>query len=384
LKAGILDGGTLFPSDQGTPQGGAISPLLANIALHGLEHLVRQRFPRRMAGGERLTAAILIRYADDLVVLHEKEDVVRGAQDVIAEWLKGMGLELKPSKTRIGHTLKEMGGRAGFDFLGFTARQFPAGATRSGCNGHGRRLGFITLIRPSKEAVKRHIAKLREVLAEHRSSSQAALITRLNPIIRGWSNYYSTQASKKTFGRVDQTLFRMLLRWAFRRHPTRGKRWVVERYWDTRAGHGWYFRYRGKPFRLRLHASTKIVRHVKVEAARSPFDGDWLYWSTRLGRHPGVLPTVAGLLKRQQGRCSWCGVFFRFDDVWNVDHIVPKSQGGTDAMNNLQLLHKHCHQRKHKKSREGVDDNYQTTEEPDARKPARPVLKPSGGSDPVA
>src|SRR5262249_14131035 len=109
LKAGTLDGDTLFPSEQGTPQGGAISPLLANIALHGLEELVRRRFPDRRVNGEQLYAAILVRYADDFVVLHEKEDVVRGAQAVIAEWLRTMGLELKPSKTRIGHTLREVG-----------------------------------------------------------------------------------------------------------------------------------------------------------------------------------------------------------------------------------------------------------------------------------
>src|SRR4051794_39209181 len=151
LKAGILDGDTLFPSEQGTPQGGAVSPLLANIALHGLEELVRQRFPARRVKGERLYAAILIRYADDFVVLHEKEDVVREAQAVIAEWLRTMGLELKPSKTRIGHTLRDVGGRVGFDFLGFTVRQFPAGATRTQCNGSGKPLGFITLIKPSRE-----------------------------------------------------------------------------------------------------------------------------------------------------------------------------------------------------------------------------------------
>ena len=131
LEAGILDGETLFPSEQGTPQGGAISPLLANIALHGLEELVQARFPRRrerVNGKEQnIAPPHVIRYADDFVVLHRDEAVVREARQVIAEWLKGMGLELKPSKTRIGHTLREVDGRAGFDFLGFSVRQFPGG-----------------------------------------------------------------------------------------------------------------------------------------------------------------------------------------------------------------------------------------------------------------
>lgn len=147
--------------------GGVTSPLLANIALHGLEELVRRRFPARKANRGRLTAATLVRYADDFVVLHEKEDVVREAQEVIAAWLKGMGLELKPSKTRIGHTLREVGGRVGFDFLGFTARQFPAGATRSPCNCQRQALGFATFIKPSKEAIQRQVERLREIVASH-------------------------------------------------------------------------------------------------------------------------------------------------------------------------------------------------------------------------
>ena len=331
--------------------------------------------------GERLYAAILIRYADDFVVLHEKEDVVREAQAVITEWLSTMGLELKPSKTRIGHTLRDVGGRVGFDFLGFTVRQFPAGATRTQCNGSGRPLGFVTLIKPSREAVQRHVDRLREIIANHTQTSQATLIGHLNPVIRGWSRYYSTQVSKATFHKLDYQLTPMLLRWAYRRHPRRPRRWVVRKYWHIEQGCYWAFRCGQRDFWLCRHDRTVIVRHVKVQGTRSPFDGNWRYWSARLGRHPGV----ARLLKKQQGKCPWCGLFFRLGDVGNVDHLVPKSQGGTDAEDNLQLLHRHCHLRKHGKLPcSGVNDNHQTTEEPDAGKPARPVLKPSGGSDPFA
>jgi RNA-directed DNA polymerase len=384
LKAGILDGGALVRSDRGTPQGGAISPLLANVALHGLEDLVRRRFPGRTVDGRRLGAATLIRYADDFVVLHAQEGVVGEAQEVIAEWLREMGLELKASKTRIGHPLHEVGGRAGFDFLGFTVRQFPAGAATSSRNGQGPPLGFRTLIKPSREAVQRQVAALREIVADRSAASQVALIRRLNPVIRGWSNYYSTQVSKAVFHGLDRTLTQMLLRWAYRRHPRRSRSWVVRKYWDIVPGQGWAFRHPSTDFRLCRHDDTRIVRHVKVRGARSPFDGDWLYWSARLGRHPGVAPAVARLLKRQRGRCAWCGLFFRCGDVWHVDHVVPKSQGGTDTPDNLQLLHSYCHQRKHGAPRRGVDDSHQTTEEPDAGKLARPVLKPSGGSDPFA
>jgi RNA-directed DNA polymerase len=259
-----------------------------------------------------------------------------------------------------------MGGRTGFDFLGFTVRQFPAGATRSSCNRLGQALGFVTLIQPSKEAIRRQVERLREVVASHSRAPQAALISRLNPVIRGWSRYYSTQVSKATFHKLDYLLTQMLLRWAYRRHPGRPRRRVVLKYWDIAQGQGWAFRCRQKHFSLYRHGRTVIARHVKVRGARSPFGGDWLYWSARLGRHPGVAPGVARLLKKQQGQCAWCGLFFRHGDVWNVDHIVPKSKGGTDATDNLQLLHRHCHLRKHGKSSDaGVNDNHQTTEEPD-------------------
>jgi RNA-directed DNA polymerase len=359
LRAGILDGETPFPSDRGTPQGGAISPLLANIALHGLEDLVRQRFPCRTVKGVQFYPATLIRYADDFVVLHEKEGVVREAQEVIAEWLKQMGLELKPSKTRVGHTLHEVGGRSGFDFLGFTIRQFPAGAAKGPCNARGQPLGFKTLIKPSREAVRQQVASLREIVARHSRAPQVALIRHLNPVIRGWSNYYSTQVSKAIFHSLDRTLTQVLLRWAYRRHKRRPRGWVVRKYWDIVPGRSWAFRCRQTDLRLRRHDGTKIVRHVKVRGARSPFDGDWLYWSARLGRHPGVVPAVARLLKRQRGRCAWCGLFFRHGDRWNADHIVPKSRGGADATSNLQLLHRHCHQQKHGAPRRGMDDSHQ-------------------------
>jgi RNA-directed DNA polymerase len=229
------------------------------------------------------------------------------------------------------------------------------------------------------------MARLREIVRDHAFAPQAALIGRLNPVIRGWSRYYSTQASKAVFHALDHALTQALLRWAYRRHANRPRSWVVRRYWDIVPGANWSFRCVTWNLRLCRHEATRIVRHVKVQDARSPFDGDWLYWSARLGRHPGVVPNVARLLKKQNGKCAWCGLFFRHGDVWNVDHIVPSSQGGTDATSNLQLLHRHCHMRKHAtSSSSGVNDNHQTTEEPDAGKLARPVLKPSGGSDPVA
>ena len=199
LKAGVMEGGELFPTTEGTPQGGVISPLLANIALHGLERGIVSAFPRRSEANHHISGLpTVVRYADDFVILHRDLAVIEQAQQLAAEWLVGMGLELKPSKTRISHTLTEHQGNVGFDFLGFNVRQYPVGKTHSGKTG-GRRpgsklLGFKTIIRPSKEAIHRQSQAIQAVVRRHRGAPQGALIDHLNPIIRGWSNYYLLMA----------------------------------------------------------------------------------------------------------------------------------------------------------------------------------------------
>jgi len=172
LKAGVMDGRQLFPTQAGTPQGGVLSPLLANIALHGLEERVATAFPktRKVA---RWTPAV-IRYADDFVVLHPDHDVIRRCKEVIEEWLRGMGLELKPSKTSISHTLEEHEEKVGFDFLGFTVRQFRVGKHHTGQNGHGQPLGFKTLITPSKRKVTAHRDRLKEMLRARRTAPRTS------------------------------------------------------------------------------------------------------------------------------------------------------------------------------------------------------------------
>ena len=283
LKAGVMDGGQLFPTEAGTPQGGVLSPLLANIALHGLEEKVTTAFPstKRVNGKQVGWTPIVIRYADDFVVLHPDLDVIRHCKLVIEDWLKGMGLELKPSKTSISHTLNEYEGKVGFDFLGFTIRQFPVGKHHTGTNGHGKPLGFKTLIKPSKQKVKAHHDQLKGIVHDLRTAPQQALIARLNPVIRGWANYFRSAVSKATFATLDHRLYSTLRRWAHRRHPNKPLRWVIPRYWRMPR---WDFG--NKDAVLFKHARTRIVRHVKVQGGRSPFDGDWLYWGSRWGHYP--------------------------------------------------------------------------------------------------
>jgi RNA-directed DNA polymerase len=347
LKAGILDGGHFFPTEAGTPQGGVISPLLANIALHGLEGAVVAAFPRtrEVAGKRQNWKPTLIRYADDLVVLHQDAEVIRRCQEVIADWLKGMGLELRPSKTFITHTLEVYQGRVGFDFLGFTVRQFRVGKHHSGKSGQGQRLGFKTLIKPSKKKAKVHYARLKRIVREMRGATQEELIDRLNPVIRGWSNYYRSVVSKATFARLDHLLHKLLRRWAQRRHPTKSTTWVVARYWRRPS---WEFGTHDQT--LYRHAATRIERHVKVRGKQSPYDGDWLYWASRCGHYPGLLPGKAMLLKEQGGRCAVCGrVFLPGDDV--IDRHHRDGDRKNNRRTNFELLHRHCHDTVHRQQR---------------------------------
>lgn len=261
-----------------------------------------------------------------------------------------MGLELKPSKTRIAHTLWKHGGeKPGFDFLGYTVRQFSVGKYRTGKDTKGNPLDFKTIITPSKESQKRHYAEIAEVIEKYRGVAQVALISRLNPIIRGWCNYFSTISSSKAFSKMDALVYWKLQKWAKHRHRNKGKEWINQKYWQTIGGDNWVFATRQEgtnPLRLLKHSATKIKHYVKVKGEVSPFDGNLVYWSTRRGRHPEMPGRIAILLKQQKGKCVLCGLFFKDGDIIETDHIIPKSQGGKDEYKNWQLLHRHCHDKK--------------------------------------
>jgi RNA-directed DNA polymerase len=344
LTAGVMDGAELFPTEEGTPQGGVISPLLANIALHGLETAITTAFPleRKLEGTRVRWTPKVIRYADDFVVLHHDRATIETCKQLATEWLHGLGLELKPSKTRIGHTLDEHDGRIGFDFLGFTIRQYRVSLGRSAKDMKGRRLGFKTIITPSQESQRRHQEQIGAVIRAQRMATQANLIGKLNPIIKGWTNYHRAVASKRIFSKMDHLTYLKLRSWAKRRHPQKSGMWVAEHYWHIDSDHHWTFRAKNG-LRLHSHADTRIVRHDKVMGARSVYDGDWVYWASRLGRHPDVPGRVAALLRKQKGTCVECGLHFAMEDLVEIDHIVPQGRDGTDEPGNRQLLHAHCH-----------------------------------------
>ena len=393
LKSGVMDNKQLFPTEEGTPQGGVISPLLANIALHGMEERVKQ-IAETLPGSKRDNrfSISLIRYADDFVVMHENLNVVQKCMEILSEWLRDMGLELKPSKTRLCHTLDSFNdAKPGFNFLGFNVRQFRVGKSQSGTKSNGSSLGFKTIIRPSDEKMKVHYERVASIIDAHKAAPQAALIGHLNPIIKGWANYYSTVVSKEAYTAQDHFIYLKLRAWAKRRHPNKSSSWRTKKYWKTIGGDNWVFAtaQEGKnPMRLAKHAATSIVRHKKIKGEASPYDGDLVEWSSRMGKYPGVSKGVSTLLKEQKGKCTHCGMFFKDGDVWEIDHIIPKSKGGKNDEKNLQLLHRHCHDTKTANDElavgAGTHDKSQNIEEPDEAKVSRPVLKTSRPGDGVA
>jgi RNA-directed DNA polymerase len=325
LKGGLLDKGAWFPTEAGTPQGGPASPLLANVALHGLEEAITRAFPGR-------GKPAVVRYADDLVVLHPTREVIERCQAILTEHLHDMGLAVKPSKTRLTHTLRVEEGEAGFDFLGFNIRQYPTKSKR----------GYKTIIKPSRAAMARHQRQIGAVVRRHRMDTQARLIEALNPVIRGWSHYFSTVCSHETFEQMDEQLRQQLRSWIRLRHPNKTLKWGYQKYWRCEEGQR-HFKPQACGKRLRFHTETLIQRHVKVQGRRSPYDGDAVYWGRRRAHHPGVSRRVARLLTRQAGRCAYCGYAFKAGDVLEVNHLIPRTQGGRDDSTNWQLLHRYCH-----------------------------------------
>ena len=389
MKSGVMDGKQLFPTLEGTPQGGVISPLLANIALHGIEERLKQE--GGTSRGDRAALSI-IRYADDFVILHQELAVVQRCQVAITEWLRDFGLELKPSKTRICHTLNKYGDtEPGFNFLGFNVRQYPVGKYQSGSSTNGVALGFKTIISPSREKMKVHYNRVASIIETHRAAPQVALIRNLNPVIRGWANYYSTVVSGKAYSEQDNLMYQKLRAWAVHRHPNKLRKWVAKKYWQTIGGDNWVFataREGKNPMQLVKHSATPIVRHVKVKGDASPYDGNLVYWSSRMGKHPEVTKRVATLLKKQNGKCTHCDLFFKDGDIWEIDHIVPKSKGGKNDSQNLQLLHRHCHDTKTANDESavgaGARDKRQVIEEPCEVKVSSTVLKTSGSREGIA
>jgi RNA-directed DNA polymerase len=281
LKSGYVDNRTLFPTDEGTPQGGIISPTLANLTLDGLEAMLHQRFLReRIVEGKRTRTKInIVRYADDFIVTGaSKEMLEMEVRPLVEQFLKERGLVLSPEKTCITHI------ETGFNFLGQNIRKYDG----------------KLLIRPSKKNVKAFLEKVRGIVRANKSASQINLIGLLNPVIRGWATYHQHVAARQTFGRADFEIWRRLWQWARRRHRGKSLGWVRKRYFQCPGKTAWTFAAptyartkAGKPVWLRLALARhfRFWKHVKIRAEANPFDQRWCqYFSARERRRKFSAP----------------------------------------------------------------------------------------------
>ncbi|NES77872.1 MULTISPECIES: reverse transcriptase N-terminal domain-containing protein [Okeania] len=246
LKAGVIEKDVFYKAENGTAKGGVISPLLANIALHGMQEALQEVFSEKnttygIQPDINFNPPLFHRYAGNFVILHESKKVIEECLEIINDYLENIGLKLKDSTTRIAHTLGDGKVQTGFDYLGFNVRQYPVKDINSATDGNGNKLGFKTLIKPTKEAIKRHTRVLKHTIRLYRNAAQEKLIEVLTPKIREWSNYYDSVVSSRVFAKMDNILFHQLLRWGYYRASMQGKKHTVNKYWGVDKGQGWKF-----------------------------------------------------------------------------------------------------------------------------------------------
>jgi RNA-directed DNA polymerase len=342
LKAGYMEDRQLFPTSAGTPQGGIISPVLANMVLDGLEpklyHAVG--ITRRIKGKRSFLKVNYVRYADDFIATGcSKELLEQEVKPLIEEFMQERGLTLSPEKTKITHIDE------GFDFLGQNVRKY---------NGK-------LLIKPSKANVATFLKRIRSTIKRMSSVKQEALIGTLNPMIRGWANYHRHVVSKATFARVDSEIWRALWRWALRRHQKKRRRWTRKRYFHSVGTCHWVFAAETEKclpdgrhlLKILQRASDVLIkRHCKIKGDANPFDPQWEKYFEERKSHK-MLDSLRGRRKlidlwyEQNRRCPICQGLITKETGWCVHHIVRRVDGGKDGSTNLVMVHPNCHNKIH-------------------------------------
>lgn len=334
LKSGVVEFGQLQRTEAGTPQGGIISPTLANMALDGLETLLETHFGKRGSRKIRENKTYLVRYADDFIISGKSKTLLENeVLPLVQEFLTERGLTLSKEKTRIVHI------EQGFDFLGWNVRRFS---------------GKI-LNRPSRKNVKTFYDKVKAVISTMKMAKQENLIMVLNPMLRGWTNYHRSQVASKAFGRMDALVWRALWKWCKRRHHNKGVKWIKAKYFCTTATRDWVFgtvytNHKGEqhPIDLFYCGTVKIKRHVKIKSDYNPFLPEWeLYGEqlrqTRLYDEQSHRRQWQALYKIQRGNCALCGLPITKQTGWHDHHILYRILGGSDALSNRCLVHPTCH-----------------------------------------
>lgn len=335
LKCGYVETQKLFPTDEGTPQGGTISPTLMNMTLDGLERLLHDRLPTRkkVNGKTHCNKMNFVRYADDFIITGESPEFLREkVLPIVREFLTERGLQLSEEKTVNTHIGE------GFDFLGKNIRKY---------NGK-------LLIRPCKSAVKSFLGKVRDIIKSSKSIKQEILIRRLNPVIRGWVNNQRYVVSSKVFSTVDYEIYKCLWQWAKRRHKKKSRKWIARKYWHDIDSRQWTFSVpyenqgtEGKPLYCKLEyaTDTKIIRFKKIVAEANPFDEYWTdYFEEREGEK--LLNSTKGreklltIWRRQGRRCPVCGDLITSETDFKVH--TPAGKNSRKIM-----VHKECHEEIH-------------------------------------
>jgi RNA-directed DNA polymerase len=357
LKAGVVEDGRFASTEEGAPQGGVISPLLLNIALHGMETAagVAYYVTGTRAGKTKENGPVVVRYADDLLALCHSREQAAQVKARLAEWLAPRGLVFNEDKTRITHLDQ------GVDFLGFTIRRYPNGKL---------------LTKPSNEALRRIRTRLSTEMRKLRGANADTVIAKLNPIITGWAAYYRIGVSKRAFGALDAHMWRLTYKWASFSHSNKSVRWVIARYFgmfNPGRRDKWVFGSRDTGFYLRKFAWTPIVRHRMVAGTASPDDPSLTdYWMRRRRRNqPPMGTTTLRLIRVQQGRCPLChGLLLHADhqpqsprewEQWLTTtrmairkHAITVWAADTpDERIANRLIHTHC-QRRHNGNNRGT------------------------------
>ena len=337
LKAGVIDKGQLHRTEMGTPQGGIISPTLANITLNGMERGLKQFLQRELGFRASAQAKVnLVRYADDFVVTGDSKELLETlVKPWIAGFLRERGLQFSEEKTKVVHIDE------GFDFVGWNFRKYSG----------------KMLIKPSKKNVKAFYGKVRDVIDSSLSVPTRVLINRLNPILRGWAEYHKGVVAKATFSRLDHQIRWRLLRWGLRRHPRKTVQWVHNHYWlqlgTRRALATTTTDAQGDAFTLVLYQLTdmKIVRHQKVSGDYNPFDPEWVLYGEQLqvARMSQDIWDAQRLKlwMQQGGKCALCEQTLDSTHAMDDHHIVYRMYGGSNVLANRVLLHPVCHRRVH-------------------------------------
>jgi RNA-directed DNA polymerase len=343
LRAGFLEEQAWFATTEGTPQGGIVSPALANWTLDGLQRLLADRFARTPKQ-RRMDKVHLVRYADDFLITGTSKGLLRDqVQPLVAHFLKERGLELSHEKTRITQV------EEGLDFLGQNVRRYRDGKV---------------LIKPSSSSVKTFLSKIQETIDSSGSLTAGEMIQRLNQQIKEWTMYHRYVASQRTFTSVDRRIFQMVWRWCRRRHPRKGRRWLRTNYFASDGPRHWIFtgtlrdqKGQGRPIQLMAATKVRIIRYVKIRSDVNPYDPKWeLYLEARLGwqlaQSRAGNSRVEYLWKEQGGRCMVCGQPLRIaEEDCQIHHRIWRSRGGPETADNMELLHVNCHRQIHVRER---------------------------------